>query len=40
MVLTLEPSIEFKPGKMLVHEENIVIRENGANYLLAEHHIK
>ena len=33
MVLTLEPSIEFKPGKMLVHEENIVIRENGAELL-------
>ena len=33
MVLTLEPSIEFKPGKMLVHEENIVIRENGSELL-------
>ena len=33
MVLTLEPSIEFTPGKMLVHEENIVIRENGAELL-------
>ena len=33
MVLTLEPSIEFMPGKMLVHEENIVIRENGVELL-------
>ena len=33
MVLTIEPSVEFKPGKMLVHEENIVIRENGAELL-------
>ena len=33
MVFTLEPSIEFTPGKMLVHEENIVIRENGAELL-------
>ena len=33
MVLTIEPSIEFAPGKMLVHEENIVIRENGAELL-------
>ena len=33
MVLTLEPSIEFTPGKMLVHEENIVIRENGVELL-------
>ena len=33
MVLTLEPSIEFTPGRMLVHEENIVIRENGAELL-------
>ena len=33
MVLTLEPSVEFKPGKTLVHEENIVIREKGAELL-------
>ena len=33
MVLTIEPSIEFAPGKMLVHEENIVITENGAELL-------
>ena len=33
MVLTLEPGLEYAPGKMMVHEENIVIRENGAELL-------
>ncbi len=33
MVLTLEPGIEVAPGKTLVHEENIVILETGAEYL-------
>lgn len=33
MVLTLEPSATVLPGKILVHEENIVIRESGAAYL-------
>lgn len=33
MVLTLEPSIETKDGRILVHEENIVIREKGAEKL-------
>lgn len=33
MVLTLEPSIEIAPGRMLVHEENIVIEETGARWL-------
>lgn len=33
MVLTLEPGIELAPGRALVHEENIVIRENGAEWL-------
>ena len=33
MVLTIEPSVEFKPGKTLVHEENIVIKEKGAELL-------
>ena len=33
MVLTLEPSVNLMNGKILVHEENIVIRENGAEYL-------
>lgn len=27
MVLTLEPGTEFAPGKLMVHEENIVVRE-------------
>ena len=33
MVLTIEPSIEYKPGKIIVHEENIEITETGARYL-------
>ena len=33
VVLTLEPGMEFAPGKQLVHEENIVITEDGAKYL-------
>ena len=33
MVLTLEPGIEIAPGMALVHEENIVIRDTGAEWL-------
>ena len=33
MVITLEPGMEFAAGKMMVHEENIVITESGAEYL-------
>ena len=33
MVLTLEPLIETGKGRMLVHEENIVISETGAEFL-------
>jgi Xaa-Pro aminopeptidase len=33
MVLTLEPSIEVSAGRIMVHEENIVIRETGAEYI-------
>lgn len=33
MVLTLEPSIELGGGKIIVHEENIVIRAAGPEYL-------
>ena len=33
MVITLEPGMEFAPGKMMVHEENIVITADGAEYL-------
>ena len=32
-VLTLEPGMEFAPGQQLVHEENIVITDDGARYL-------
>jgi len=33
MVITLEPGIGTKDGMILVHEENIVIREGGAQIL-------
>ena len=33
MVITLEPGMEFAPGKMMVHEENIVVTADGAEYL-------
>lgn len=33
MVMTIEPGMEFAPGKMLVHEENVVIREDGCELL-------
>jgi Xaa-Pro dipeptidase len=33
MVLTLEPGMMYAPGKSMVHEENIVIAESGAQYL-------
>ncbi len=33
MVLTIEPGMEFAPGKNMVHEENIVIRDDGAELL-------
>ena len=29
MVLTLEPGIETTPGRLMVHEENIIVREAG-----------
>ncbi|WPB95826.1 M24 family metallopeptidase [Streptomyces malaysiensis] len=32
-VLSIEPGMEFAPGRMMVHEENIVIREGGAELL-------
>ncbi len=35
MVLTLEPSVKLPSGKIMVHEENIVIRDGGAEYLSA-----
>ena len=33
MVLTLEPSLSYGPGRMMVHEENIVVRAAGAQLL-------
>ncbi|MEC4727563.1 Xaa-Pro peptidase family protein [Shewanella sp. D64] len=33
MVMTLEPGMVYAPGKSMVHEENIVITENGAEWL-------
>ena len=33
MVITLEPGMEFAPGRNMVHEENLVIREHGAQLL-------
>ena len=33
MVITLEPGMEFAAGKLMVHEENIVITDNGAEML-------
>jgi len=33
MVLTLEPGLMIAPGRMMVHEENVVIREGGAQLL-------
>ncbi|MDW4497971.1 Xaa-Pro peptidase family protein [Sulfitobacter sp. D35] len=35
MVLTLEPAAEVAPGRILVHEENLVLREHGAELLSA-----
>ncbi len=33
MVLTLEPGLSWAPGKAMVHEENIVVRADGAELL-------
>jgi Xaa-Pro dipeptidase len=33
MVLTIEPGVEYAPGKMIVHEENVVITPDGAQLL-------
>jgi len=33
MVITLEPGMTYAPGKSMVHEENLVITETGAEYL-------
>lgn len=33
MVLTIEPGVEYAPGRMIVHEENVVITAAGAELL-------
>lgn len=33
MVLTLEPGLQIAPGRIMVHEENIVLRAGGAELL-------
>jgi len=33
MVLTLEPSLALSGGKMMVHEENILLTADGAELL-------
>lgn len=33
MVITIEPGMEYEDGKMIVHEENIVITESGSELL-------
>ncbi|MHC0052510.1 M24 family metallopeptidase [Actibacterium sp. D379-3] len=33
MVLTLEPGLQLAPGRIMVHEEDIVIAQNGARFL-------
>jgi Xaa-Pro dipeptidase len=33
MVLTIEPGMTYAPGKMIVHEENIVVTADGARLL-------
>lgn len=35
MVLTIEPGVEIEPGCIMVHEENIVLRDDGAHLLSA-----
>ncbi|AHM03201.1 Metallopeptidase, family M24 [Roseibacterium elongatum DSM 19469] len=35
MVLTLEPSLEIAAGKMMVHEENVLLTEDGVELLSA-----
>ncbi len=35
MVLTIEPGMEYEPGRMIVHEENVAITSDGAELLTA-----
>ena len=33
MVLTIEPGMEYAEGKMIVHEENILVHKDGAELI-------
>jgi len=33
MVMTIEPGLEFAPGRMMVHEENVVVTDDGCDLL-------
>ncbi|MFT5639164.1 MAG: Xaa-Pro dipeptidase [Paracoccaceae bacterium] len=33
MILAIEPGYDFAPGKMMLHEENVVVREDGAHLI-------
>ena len=33
MVITIEPGMEYAPGKMILHEENVVVRDGSAELL-------
>ena len=33
MVITIEPGMEYTPGKMILHEENVVIRDGEVELL-------
>jgi Xaa-Pro aminopeptidase len=33
MVLTIEPGMEYAPGRMIVHEENLAITADGPELL-------
>jgi len=33
MILAIEPGYDFAPGKMMLHEENVIVRADGAELL-------
>jgi Xaa-Pro aminopeptidase len=33
MVLTLEPGLTWAPGRLMLHEENVVVRSDGPQLL-------
>ncbi|MGY8996126.1 MAG: M24 family metallopeptidase, partial [Alphaproteobacteria bacterium] len=33
VILTIEPGMEFAPGHMIVHEENVLITDDGCELL-------